>query len=474
MSIARRLASATPVAGAFLCVVAACRGCSSSDPSPAEAPADASPDAYWEATTDSTTADTHETAPADVPSDVSFDGVPSGWQAWTSWSPKCPIYIPGPGVPMPPPIEWEPCPAPIPAGLACRRMKNTWGGDSSFFPRFWRNPSSGAVLLLFSRMNLGGNPGARLRIVAEADGKVEVGQLQLNADSFDCQYFDEDLADGRYALNLSTRTGPVGADGGASLERGVIGATVGEQAPSIVVRLGDVPSNWQISSDYLAELTYYGIAAWSWSGTQLASVYKAANDPDGLQPHLPVVRGKDVLFGVGDLQLCGVMSWNLQDGLRPLLRWYGDTTHAAGNLGSDGNDMVWTQNSGPNACKTDGPNAEVWTAPHTMDPTALQASAHRVRSDLGGVYADSYTVGNGYAARLVQYGSPASVSVSIIRLSDGYRWIIEGKLGSDPISWGVPLGFSDQEIFMPMGTVDMLNTIARIRLDSLGPGTPPD
>jgi hypothetical protein len=353
-------------------------------------------------------------------------------------------------------------------------MKNTWGGYVAPFPHlFWRDPDTGAVHLMFARWHLNGNPKLMLRLIAEADGPVHTAHLYPYSDSFKCQYLGDDLFDGRYLMAALTQTGPIAVDGGAAEEHGAIGGSIDAPNPSVLLRVKEL-SNWKISSKWLAQLTLGWVKAWSWDAKTSAPVYESSNDPDGLQPHVPLVRGSEVFVPVGDLHLCGVMSWNPQDGVRPLLRWYGDQTRAAGNFGTDGKDMVWTQSQGAGACLNDGPNPEVWTAPYTTDPAVLKTTAHRVRSDLGGMSPDPFAVGLGYAARYGQYGSPPAVSISIIRLSDGNRWILPGETGTQPLHWGSPMGFTDQELFVFGGTADMPQTIFRIRLDSLGPGTPPD
>lgn len=476
--MSHRIAYAAPVAAAFVLVIAACRGCTSTDAPGAEPAPDASADsldAKPEKPPGDTVGGDLVEKDADAAIDVPMDGVPAGWQPWIDWSPECPIFVPGPGAQMPEPIEWEPCPSPVAPEIACSRMKCSWGGPASPFPGFWRDPSSGAALLYFSRRKLDGDWDRRLRLIAEADGVVRVAHLQTDATSFKCQFFDESIGEGRYVVRPMTRTGVKTSDGGAGDEHGLVGAPIGVNSPQVLIRQqqGATSSNWRISSDWIIELNWW-MQAWTWDGKPGDKFYQMGNDPDGLQPHVPVLRGSDVFFSVGNLNLCGVMSWNPKDGLRPLLRKYGDQTWAAGNLGTDGKDMVWTQKQGSGACTTDTGDAEIWTAPHTTDPDVLKASAHRLRSDLMGMTAESFAVGFGYAAHLVQYGDPASVSVEVVSLSDGYRWVIVGKTESPSLHWGAPLGFTEQELFIPIATQDICASIARIRLDSLGPGTPPD
>lgn len=246
-----------------------------------------------------------------------------------------------------------------------------------------------------------------------------------------------------------------------------------DAAPSVLA-LTKENSSWRVSKDWLVQLTLGKLNAWTWEGKLSQNVYAGGTDPDGLQPHVPIVRGKDVFFTVGDLQLCGVMSWRPDPGLRPLLRWYGDPTRAAGNFGTDGKDMVWTQSQGAGACLNDGPNPEVWTAPYTTDPAIVQATAHRVRKDVRGMSAESFVVANGYAARCDSFGFPATLSLSIVRLSDGYSWIVPGDPAGNTHLFTKAIGITESEVFVFGYVKGMSSTVFRIRLDSLGPGTPPD
>ncbi|MCP4643700.1 MAG: hypothetical protein GY851_24855, partial [bacterium] len=159
------------------------------------------------------------------------------------------------------------------------------------------------------------------------------------------------------------------------------------------------------------------------------------------------------------------MSWNPQQGLRPLLRWYGDTTHGAGNFGTDGVDMVWTYGQGPEACKNDSDNPEVWTAPYTLDPDEVAATAHRLRSDYRGMSGSyHYEVGFGYAGRGVGgLPAPYNDALFIVRLSDGVSWTIPGAPDDNDLSWSGALGFTEEEIFVKAFSPGGMN-ILRIRL----------
>ncbi len=477
MHVRRHLGAAVAALAGSALLLAACRGCSSeSAPGSESEDAGSDVDARRDALTDpKREPDANEQTQDSQPDAVTeHEGVPPGWQAWTGWSAACPVYLPGAGAELPPPIEWEPCPAPVASGLACKRMKNTWGGTVSLFNRLWRDPGSGTVLLAFARS--ASTNGIQLVpfIIAEVEGKVRHAQLYpLSYVPSDCDYFSQDFNDGLYVRHAPARQN-VAPDGATATVEGAIGGSMSTAAPSVLLETAE-NSDWRLSKDWLVQLTLGRVIAWTWDTKASQNVYWAGTDPNGLQPHVPIVRGRDIFFTVGNLQLCGVMSWSPDAGLRPLLRWYGDMTRGAGNFGTDGKDMVWTQSQGTGACLNDGPNPEVWTAPYTTDPAVLQATSHRLRKDIRGMSPDNFAVGSGYAARSDFFGTPAASGLLIVRLADGYSWTIPGVGDQEKfLYWGQPLGFTDEELFVVAGTADMTGTVFRIRLDSLGPGTPPD
>ncbi len=479
MPVKHPLGAVAAALGASALALVACRGCASESDAPAVRPDDGGTevDVRRDALTDPKhDLDTANDPASDSPPDavVEHEGVPPGWVQWTGWSAACPIYIPGPGAELPPPIEWEPCPDAVHSQASCIRMKDTWGGSSvSIFTRLWRDPESGIPLLKFARPV----PALGIQlvpfIIAEADGKVRHAQLYpLTLGTSDCDYFSEDFNDGLYVIDAPLRL-QAGSDSGTSTIDGVIGGPMSVAAPSVLAQTNE-NSDWRVSKIWLVQLTLGKVNAWTWDGKLSHNVYAGGTDPNGLQPHVPLVIGKDIFLPVGNLQLCGVMSWTPDAGLRPLLRWYSDPTRAAGNFGTDGKVMVWTQSQGTGACHNDGPNPEVWTAPYTTDPAVLQATAKRVRKDVRGMSAETFVVGEGYAARCDSFGSPARHSLSIVRLSDGYSWVLPGDPEHKTHAFAKTLGIAGGEVYVHGAVEEMSSTIFRIRLDSLGPGTAPD
>ena len=136
-------------------------------------------------------------------------------------------------------------------------------------------------------------------------------------------------------------------------------------------------------------------------------------------------------------------------------------THQAGALGTDGIDMVWVEGLGvPDGSVA---TADYWTSPYVTDKAQLKP--RRLRSvfidTLGG---ERVAVGCG---RGVAYGVEGE---EIVRLSDGRGWTLPAAKNW---SWQYPLAITCDEVFMRV-VAGPDTTIARVRFDQLGPGTPPD
>jgi len=201
-------------------------------------------------------------------------------------------------------------------------------------------------------------------------------------------------------------------------------------------------------------------------------VYSPADDPEGLSNGEMVVWGKDIFIGIGGLEPHGVVSWNLDQGVQPLLRWPGDHTRAASLLGTDGKDMVWWYGEGKNLGETVFPKRSVMTAPYTTDPAVIQTTAKRLRSDPAGLdYPATWAVGCGYAAR-AGFVDGLNWELSVVRIQDGASWILPGTIDGTSI-WAYAMGVTCDEVFVLWGSQGIQN-IVRLRLDSLGPPLTPD
>jgi hypothetical protein len=388
--------------------------------------------------------------------------VPQDWESFTGYSCDCPVYIPGENGTPPPPIEWEPCPEEGPQDVDCRVMKLEAEGVTfdvaTAYTRFSMDPS-GIPLLQFARLKPNGDGRLPMQVVAEVDGQVRNAFLLVREAISPYAAISEALSGNRYAIRMKSDD--------VNTVQGLIAGSVGEPYPDYVTKLNNgtaLPSNWDVSDQWiLRKSSKYTVTGWDGLNPQL--VYDPAQDPDGVPAHASHIIVGDIFFNVSGGAYSGTMSWTTADGLQPLLRWYGDPDRASGNFGTDGTDMVWTSGEGYLGNHT-WDNLTIMTAPYTTDPQVAQASTRRLRTDIRPFYPWPFRVGCGYASRQSGLDDGGSALI-VVRLSDGWSWFIHGK---DPMNYPMmPLGLTCDELFLTTP-----NSIARVRLDSLGPGMAPD
>ncbi len=105
------------------------------------------------------------------------------------------------------------------------------------------------------------------------------------------------------------------------------------------------------------------------------------------------------------------------------------------------------------------------TAPFTIDPAALKPK--RLRSDPSvSMGSQGFQVACGRAAH-----GGGNQPVVVVNLADGLSWLLPPALGSDVYFYTI--GLTCDHVYLS-GQFGGRTNIARIRLDSLGPGLPPD
>jgi hypothetical protein len=402
------------------------------------------------------------------------EGVPPDWEEYTDWSCNCRFYVPGQKGTMPPPIEWEPCSAD--AGVpGCRQMKCSWsplgcaafGGLDSMY---CTDPATGGPLLGFTRGLLEGVAGRNVFLIAEPDGPVRFAIVELHAGEMGCALRPFSLNEGRFSMDPYDNTPDPPLE---YLNEGVIASVVDDRHPPVLMRWHGARVT-AVSADWLVEATLPEILAHDWGLSTTRLVYSSGTDPDHLPPHDPVLVGPDIFLTVAGGGVSYVMSFNPTDGTRPLLRWQGDYTRGASNFGTDGHDMVWTYGEGrpPGGWYHEYASYSTMTAPYSTDPAVVQATARKLRSEPNGQLVgtdERWVVGCGYAAHHARRAN----LLMIARLSDGAMWAIpDPQVGA--YMWGATLGVTCDEVFVGVFFRPNGGTIARIRLDSLGPPLPPE
>ena len=399
--------------------------------------------------------------------------VPPGFVAYTGYSCSCRFYVPGPSAKPLDPVEWEACSQPGPLGVACQRMKTTWSAATlalRIFPKFWFDREGNKAYLQFARTRIGDSSNIlRNSIVADVDGPLLASIVEHG---LGCTLTESGVQGSRYLFGAlgSSNTGPITGTEGA------ISGKFGE-APDFAISQTLEDNNhtgWGMTSEWLVRWKS-GLHGRKFGSTAEVSIFDPSEDVEGLPPQNVQGVGSTVLFGVGSGTSSGVMVWTESKGARALVRYPGDATKAAGNFGTDGVDMVWTFGEGTFASGKFS-SASITTAPFTTDPALAQKSARRLRSDPGPLVPGGFAVGCGYAARELDslVPAPGSKDLLVVRLSDGVSWLVKMPSIATGAGFIDPLGITCDEVFSTAQFPDDAVSIVRIRLDSLGPGTPPD
>ncbi len=399
----------------------------------------------------------HPCTPAPRPSYV-----PDGWTPYDDYAPCSSLYVPTDTSQLPQPIAWQDCePA---AGVAgCRRIKIDWaplptkptkevftGGDAAI-------DAEGHVYILSNRdfADADGKLGHRVTFVAEADGPVHSAILATRPDLL--------LTVGFLAPSFSLpRWIAFVSEDLASGGGGYVAGTIDKPAPTVQHHFG-----YGVHSASVGPLGVLDVA--SNATLSLLDFDTGAKLLDIQTPSLPMsfewMFGGDVYWFGNSGHVADVGRWTKSGGAVDFINYGFNPEHAAGDLGTDGTDMVWVEaHGGPDDAGFFWSTADYWTSPYADDKTKLQP--RRLRSaPVGALSGDRIAVGCGYAASF----SPGGVWV--VRISDGQGWFLANNKGWD---WQAPLAVTCSEVFVQVYVSGPISTVARVALDQLGPGVAPD
>ncbi len=335
----------------------------------------------------------------------------------------------------------------------------------SLYPSFssWK----GVPMLLMRRLT----SKYHLDIVAEVDGPVRNAVMRITTPDetpsrAGCVAQLEDLNEGRWVLRVRGH-GPLG-DFLASPHTGGIGGRVGVLEPTVLAHDTDSRTySFAISDNWVMRVGVPGsiVKVFPWSLSPAIHIVSPADDPENFKAGQFEVSGDAVFWSTATTFAHGINVWTPTDGTKPFVRYVGDYTRGAADLATDGTDLVWSQGEGKKSNQFVYPTRSIMTAPFTSDPRKLQP--RRLRSaPYTNIGSFKWVVGCGYAAH-----TGARNGMMVVRLSDGTAWFI-GEITSD-FALSAPLGLTCEEVFF-LGRFAGRTSIARVRLDSLGAGTPPD
>jgi hypothetical protein len=393
------------------------------------------------------------------PDPVPPPGLPEGWEIERTYSKHCGIYKPKTKDNLPAPISWESCPSSAPAGAECRLMvppdapfdvRNPGGAEVAAV-----NADGSVVLVAYRSVQ----PGWGYRLVADADGPVHAAYLLT--DPRLCNFATPSLSGEHYAMRVFEHAASTGG--------GIVASewTSGGLSPRIAVHLSSASAHTPYAGPFaIVDLTAgFTLDQYSWAdGAKLVSLWSAVQD-NGLQQGIPVFASGAAFWPSSNLRYHKVKVYTQATGVRDLLSAGMVTTKGYGDLGTDGDDLVWIEAAGRTTETGPFDSYTIMTAPFTTDPA--QVVSRRLRTEEGPDFDVVYfQVGCGYAAR------SNGAHIRVVRLSDGQSWVLSNGL-SDPFGWSAPLALTCTELFATV-QVSGVTRLARVRLDSLGSGIPAD
>lgn len=249
----------------------------------------------------------------------------------------------------------------------------------------------------------------------------------------------------------------------------VIGWNVGELRPSVLWSTqdsnGHEPSTgetlWGLEDSFEIDVGEYPSAA--------KTIY-TAQQASGLQQTV-LYPWKDVAFWQsGNLVYSNILAYKHGKGVYPFIAFPGDSSRGAHGIGTDGTSMIWVQSSGKPPDESPYPLNDIMASPYAEDPAQLKPKRLRSFPTTNPVLVP-WVVGCGYGAYSYEPGKAI-----VVRLSDGVSWFLPEAGCVPPVStewcWDTVYALTCDEVFLRGGNLEQ--TIARVRLDALGPGNPPD
>ena len=184
-----------------------------------------------------------------------------------------------------------------------------------------------------------------------------------------------------------------------------------------------------------------------------------------------------MLFAFEEWPWYEVLRWTEKDGTKTLIGFGNDYSRGAGHPGSDGVDLVWLQGEDRVPSEHNFPKRWIMTSKFSTDPTQIKprrlipwapSLIGTTTGDLPPPVGCGYAVYDGLGGDL----HPGQSGLIIVRISDGVSWMVPSVSKVPPDGWSAPIAITCNEVFSRYKG-GFLETIRRVRLDSLGPGTPP-
>lgn len=398
---------------------------------------------------------------AEDPDPIPPEGLPPGWVRWDGAGKMCKFYVPAGPENLPKSLHWVECPSggSLPGGAVCRLLDVDWTSKGALHGlTSWMQrgvDEAGVVRFAIGREEAGFY---RREIIRE-DGAVE--QAFLEGDKSFCAIYPINFRGERYAYGFK------GSEGS-----GIVSGLASSRLPDHVVRRAYTESHGPYVTPFgILDLGPGHVMTLFPPGVGLDGgvlLWSAAKD-DGLQQGL-ITATDDAVFWKASNEVYGKQRvYTPGGGVRALRDFGTDYTRRDFDLGTDGHDLVWIFGSERTQPSGRFPKLEVMAAPYTTNPQML--APRRIRSFQGDVGAEATLVGCGYAL----HGE--GLSSTLVRLADGMAWRIPADSVTGGVQWAQPIAVTCDEVFglgyLP-ASPSRPTTLVRVRIDSLGPGSPPD
>lgn len=373
---------------------------------------------------------------------------------------------------LPAPIAWKACPPNSePQGMVCRQMVEDWDPGNfaplmiSPFVAAWVQPND-SVTFVVSRLE-----SSRIhRLVADADGPVHQAVLETTNTCTLGQYA---IQAGKVAYRVydSEAQGKPTSYGGGSM-----GGAIDDLRPRVYAHYHDKEArSYYASAIGLLEVSTsnFEIKQYDWT----TGAYLRTLDSPTQNGNLPISQVwpvGDAVFSdaYGGLTYLKLRVWTLDGGARDFVSFGSDWTKGAGGLASDGVSLVWSQGDGRPTPNSVFDQARVMGTGFTTTPPD-GGKVIGTTSPIG-AFTNPGVVGCGYLARQgaipLDAGTSDPQGILLFRLSDGRQWELPNVVGT-ALRWGQPLALTCTELFaVALVGSPPVATLARVRLDSIGPG----
>ena len=383
--------------------------------------------------------------------------VPLGWIPYDDYAPCSGLYVPTAASQLPPPIDWQQCESV--AGVAgCRRIQLDWsplpsgalGTDSDVAV-----DASGSPIVITSRSFA---YGATVNLVAAADGPVYSAVMATQLNQFaTAGFLPPAFAPPRWIIGV--------IENGSSKGGGYLAGTIVGVGPTQQHRFPATADH----EEAIGTLGVLDVASNSYA--TLLDFSTGSKLLDINTPSLSMSfewMFQSTVFWQGNAGLVNdVGRWTPDGGAIDFINYGFDPTHVAGDLGTDGTDMVWLEGHGSQTDAGPYTTVDYWTSPFTLDPAQL--TPRRLRSETTtAILGTPIAVGCGYAA----YAPVGNINgMRVVRISDGWSWYLPNATGW---YWQQALTVRCNEVFARVNVAGPITTLARVALNQLGAGVPPD